>query len=65
MSCDVRYAVVATDEEQYSIWEADRALPGGRHVMGFAGTKDGCVAHNHRAWTDMRPRSLRVSVDGK
>ena len=64
MSNDLRYAVVVNDEEQYSIWEADRALPTGWRVEGFAGTKDECLAHIDKVWTDMRPRSLRVAMDG-
>ncbi|HEY9483276.1 MAG TPA: MbtH family NRPS accessory protein [Micromonosporaceae bacterium] len=64
MSDDLRYAVVVNDEEQYAIWEADRALPAGWRVEGFAGTKDACVVHIDEVWTDMRPRSLRVAMDG-
>lgn len=64
MSDDLRYAVVINDEEQYSIWEAERAVPAGWRLDGFEGTKDACVAHIDEVWTDMRPRSLRVAMDG-
>lgn len=53
------YVVVANDEEQYSIWAVDRQLPNGWRVAGPAGTKDECLAHIERVWTDMRPLSLR------
>jgi len=56
---DRTYRVVHNDEEQYSIWWADRELPAGWHAEGFAGTRDECVAHINEVWTDMRPRSLR------
>lgn len=54
-----RYRVVFNDEEQYSIWLADRELPAGWHDEGSAGTRDECLARVATVWTDMRPRSLR------
>jgi MbtH protein len=51
--------VVVNDEEQYSIWAADRELPAGWRAEGFAGTREECLAHIEAVWTDMRPRSLR------
>jgi MbtH protein len=53
------YAVVVNDEEQYSIWFAERELPAGWREVGVAGTKSECLAHIERVWTDMRPLSLR------
>jgi MbtH protein len=60
---DTRYTVVINDEEQYSIWEADRPPPAGWHEVGVTGTKDECLAHIDEVWTDMRPRSLRQAMD--
>nr|ASV46947.1 antibiotic synthesis protein MbtH [uncultured bacterium] len=54
-----RYKVVVNDEEQYSIWLADRELPLGWRAEGFEGVKPDCLAHVGRVWTDMRPLSLR------
>jgi MbtH protein len=56
---DRRYLVVLNDEEQYSIWGADRELPQGWRAEGTAGSKDECLAHIGKVWTDMRPLSLR------
>ena len=56
---DEKYLVVINDEEQYSIWEALLPVPGGWHAEGFSGSKQDCLAHVERVWTDMRPRSLR------
>jgi MbtH protein len=53
------YAVVINDEEQYSIWPADRDLPAGWRQDGFTGTEDECLAYIDETWTDMRPASLR------
>lgn len=57
---DRRYTVVRNDEEQYSLWPADRDLPLGWTADGTTGTKAECLAHIRRVWTDLRPRSLRV-----
>ncbi|AZD29882.1 MbtH family protein [Pseudomonas chlororaphis] len=53
------YLVVANDEEQYSIWAADRPLPGGWRLAGKQGTQAECLAYIKEVWTDMRPLSLR------
>lgn len=54
-----RYLVVVNQEEQYSIWQADRDLPAGWSAEGFSGLKDECLSHISRVWTDLRPLSLR------
>ena len=61
MSTDTqsRYKVVRNDEEQYSIWPADRESPHGWHEDGTVGSKEECLAHIEEVWTDMRPRSVR------
>jgi MbtH protein len=57
------YQVVRNDEEQYSIWPADRDLPAGWQSEGTTGTKDECLTRISAVWTDMRPRSLRLEMD--
>jgi MbtH protein len=57
------YQVVLNDEEQYSIWLADRPRPAGWHEEGTSGTREECLAHIDRVWTDMRPRSLRIQME--
>ncbi|MEV0911253.1 MbtH family protein [Streptomyces hokutonensis] len=51
--------VVVNDEEQYSIWPADRPVPSGWRHQGFTGDKQACLDHIAEVWTDMRPLSLR------
>jgi MbtH protein len=58
-----RYKVVRNHEEQYSIWAEERSNPPGWHDAGFAGTREECLAHIDRVWTDMRPRSLREAME--
>jgi MbtH protein len=53
------YRVVVNDEEQYSIWPADRALPLGWTAEGTTGTREECLAHIDEVWTDITPRSVR------
>ncbi|GAA1933765.1 MbtH family NRPS accessory protein [Streptomyces sodiiphilus] len=53
------YQVVRNDEEQYSIWPVARELPRGWHAEGTTGTRQECLDHIGRVWTDMRPLSLR------
>ncbi|MDF9815297.1 MbtH family NRPS accessory protein [Streptomyces sp. SPB162] len=53
------YTVVVNDEEQYSIWPADREIPAGWREGGPRGSKEECLAHIEEVWTDMRPLSLR------
>ena len=58
------YRVVVNDEEQYSIWPAGRDLPPGWEAEGFEGPKPECLAHIEEVWTDMRPKSLRLAMEG-
>lgn len=58
------YAVVRNDEDQYSIWPADRPLPGGWYATGTVGRKAACLSHIAEVWTDMRPASARRPSPG-
>jgi MbtH protein len=61
---DRQYVVVLNDEQQYSIWLADRDIPAGWHADHKEGTKQECLDHVDKVWTDMRPMSLRLATDG-
>lgn len=54
------YKVVMNDEEQYSIWPAERENALGWQEVGRRGTKAECLAYIQEVWTDMRPLSLRL-----
>lgn len=60
---DRPYDVVVNDEEQYSIWLADRELPAGWRREGFTGGREECLSHIEIIWTDMRPLSLRRRME--
>jgi MbtH protein len=57
------FVVVRNDEEQYSIWPADRDPPRGWQPVGFVGVRRQGLAWIDETWTDMRPKSLREHRD--
>lgn len=57
------YRVVMNQEEQYSIWFADKDLPLGWREIGPHGLKHECLAYIKEIWTDMRPLSLRQHME--
>lgn len=59
MAAESLYYIVINDEEQYSIWSADRPPPAGWRTVGNADSRDACLDEIERLWVDMRPASLR------
>ena len=57
------YMAVVNDEEQYSIWPAERQNALGWFDAGKTGTRAECLAYIKDVWTDMRPLSLRRRMD--
>jgi MbtH protein len=60
---DARFKVLVNHEEQYSLWPADLAVPGGWSETGTEGSKEECDQYVNGVWTDMRPKSLREEMD--
>jgi MbtH protein len=56
------WLVVRNHEEQYSVWPEDRELPLGWRAEGTQGTREACLDHIERVWTDMRPLSVRKQM---
>jgi MbtH protein len=56
------FLVVVNAEEQYSIWAAERDLPLGWTAEGTRGSKQECLAHIEKIWTDIRPLSVRQGL---
>lgn len=56
------FKVVVNDEEQYSIWPADRDNAVGWRDAGKSGPRTECLDYIREVWTDQRPRSLRVKM---
>jgi MbtH protein len=59
------YKAVVNDEEQYSIWRAERDNPLGWRDAGKVGLKAECLDYIEQVWKDMRPLSLRKSMEAK
>jgi len=57
------YDVVMNQEEQYSIWPAEREVPLGWRKVGKSGPKEDCLDYIKEVWTDMRPLSLRKQME--
>lgn len=62
---DLEYQVVINEEERYSIWPTYKEIPAGWRQIGFSGTKQTCLDHISEVWTDMRPASLRRSMEAE
>jgi len=61
---DGRFRVLVNDEDQHSLWPDFAPVPAGwRPVFGPDG-RDACLGHIARHWTDLRPRSLRLAMEG-
>lgn len=64
---DGRFVVLVNDEDQHSLWPTFAAVPAGWTVVfgGPEGTdRDAALRYVDENWTDMRPRSLRLQMDG-
>lgn len=57
------WRAVVNDDAQYSIWPLARELPAGWRDAGREGSRDECLAWIGETWTDMRPRSVRESLE--
>jgi MbtH protein len=57
------YAVVVNKEEQYSIWPIHKAMPRGWRPVGKQARKAECLRYIDEVWTDMRPLSLRRTME--
>lgn len=57
------YNAVVNVEGQYSIWLSGRTNSPGWRNAGTTGRKQECFDNINRAWTDMRPLSLRKKME--
>lgn len=57
-----QFRVLINDEEQYSLWQADKEIPRGWRDCGVLGSSEECLNFVETHWTDMRPKSLREKM---
>ncbi|SMF97472.1 MbtH protein [Methylomagnum ishizawai] len=62
---DTVFRVVVNEEEQYSIWPDYKEIPPGWREAGKTGLKRECLEYIEQVWTDMRPLSLRQSMEAQ
>jgi MbtH protein len=60
---ETEYDVVVNDEGQFSVWWKGRSIPAGWRAAGYHGIKSDCLSYIESVWIDMRPKSLRESMD--
>jgi MbtH protein len=63
MDAFTEFSVVVNDEEQYSLWPTAIPIPLGWSAEGTTGTEEHCLDRIGRIWPDVRPRSLRESIE--
>lgn len=61
---EARFLVLVNDEGEHSLWPAFAEVPKGWTVTLPEDTRQACLDHVERTWTDMRPRSLAEAADG-
>jgi MbtH protein len=57
------FIALINDEEQYSLWPAKKEIPAGWQSIGFSGSKQEVSVFIDERWTDMRPASLRRTMN--
>jgi MbtH protein len=57
------YRVLINDERQYSLWPTSTKVPAGWSVVVDGTTREICLEYIDQHWTDMRPQSLRESME--
>ncbi|HKS46605.1 MAG TPA: MbtH family protein [Amycolatopsis sp.] len=55
----IEHLVLVNDEGQHSLWPHFAEIPAGWTVVHGPAARAECLDYVERAWTDMRPRSLR------
>lgn len=57
------YVVVVSESGRHSIWPSFKPFPWSWSAEGFRGSRDDCLAHIDRVWTDLRPAPETGSVN--
>ncbi|KAB7766703.1 MbtH family protein [Xanthomonas maliensis] len=56
------FIVLINDEEQYSLWSSAIDIPQGWRLVYGPSNKQACLAYVEEVWTDLTPRSVRLSL---
>ncbi|WP_369359729.1 MbtH family protein [Streptomyces sp. cg2] len=58
------YLVLVNDEGQHSLWPAFVEVPAGWQTILTESTRDAALEYINSQWTDMRPKSLVIAMEG-
>src|SRR5438477_8993204 len=58
------YHVLINEEGQHSLWPSFVEVPNGWTIILKSNTRAACIEYINRNWTDMRPKSLIVAMEG-
>lgn len=61
---DETYLVLVNEEGQHSLWPSFVAVPRGWSIALPATSRRECLDYVNQHWTDMRPRSLILEMEG-
>jgi MbtH protein len=56
------FIVLKNSKNEYSLWPADKALPGGWNSTNISGTKDECKAYIDKHWLALMPVTNKAST---
>ncbi|MGW7415242.1 MbtH family protein [Streptomyces sp. NPDC054863] len=63
-NADAQYLVLVNGEGQHSLWPVFAEVPAGWTVALPASSRQECLDHVEKHWTDMRPKSLADAMAG-
>ena len=58
----IQHLALVNDEGQYSLWPFFAEVPAGWRVVLGPDSRQACLEHIERNWTDMRPNSLIAAM---
>jgi uncharacterized protein YbdZ (MbtH family) len=57
------FLVLVNAEDQHSLWPAFAEVPKGWETVFGPADRAGCLGYVEEHWTDLRPRSLRETME--
>jgi MbtH protein len=62
---EASYLVLVNDEGQHSLWPVTIDVPAGWTTVFGEASRDDCLAHIEKSWTDLRPAGLVRAMESK
>lgn len=58
------FVVLVNEENQHSLWPTFAEVPAGWRTVFGPDSRQSCLDHVEKSWTDMRPASLIAAMSG-